>query len=203
MKTRVSKEMIVDMGLAIVREEGESGLNIRRIAEKLGCSTQPIMYSFKTAAALRETMLEKADKYMTDFLTRGIENGKDLLVSIGMNYIRFAATEKNLFRFIVMSDSSQGAGIAEIISSEDGGGILPMLEKDYSITREQSRSIFEAMFITFHGYAVYQAYSASGFDVVHCKKQLTMIYNGIINDVCKENGVNDFIKDAERIFMTY
>ena len=58
-KPRINKQMILDASFEIVREQGHEMINARTIAEKLGCSTQPVMYHFKTIGEIRE---EKAAK---------------------------------------------------------------------------------------------------------------------------------------------
>lgn len=43
-KAKITKEMIVDAGVELVRESGIEHVNARAVAERLGCSTQPVMY---------------------------------------------------------------------------------------------------------------------------------------------------------------
>ena len=43
-KAKITKEMIIDAAFEITRESGIEAVNARTISEKLGCSTQPVMY---------------------------------------------------------------------------------------------------------------------------------------------------------------
>lgn len=45
-KPKITEKMILDTAFSIVRVEGEEKLTVRRIAEKPGCSTQPVLYHF-------------------------------------------------------------------------------------------------------------------------------------------------------------
>ena len=47
-KVKITKEMIIDAAFEIARSEGAENINARTISKKLGCSTQPVMYHFKT-----------------------------------------------------------------------------------------------------------------------------------------------------------
>ena len=47
-RVKVTKDMIVRAALDIIREEGHDKVSVRSIAEKLGCSTQPVLYSYGT-----------------------------------------------------------------------------------------------------------------------------------------------------------
>lgn len=53
-KPKITKQMILDASFAIAREQGYELINARTIAEKLNCSTQPVMYNFKTIEEIRE-----------------------------------------------------------------------------------------------------------------------------------------------------
>ena len=67
-KPRINKKMILDASFEIVREQGHEMINARSIAEKLGCSTQPVMYNFKTIEEIREETYKIADEYHTGFI---------------------------------------------------------------------------------------------------------------------------------------
>ena len=44
---KVSKDQIIDAALEVLRDDGFSAINARSVDKKLGCSTQPIYFSFK------------------------------------------------------------------------------------------------------------------------------------------------------------
>ena len=50
---KVSKEQIIDAAVEVLRDDGFSAINARSVAKKLGCSTQPIYFSFKNMGAQR------------------------------------------------------------------------------------------------------------------------------------------------------
>ena len=47
-KVRVTKEMVENASFEIIKRSGHESLSARAIAEYLGCSTQPVLYNFKT-----------------------------------------------------------------------------------------------------------------------------------------------------------
>ncbi len=185
LKQKITREMIVEAGFSLIRESGESALNVRNIAARLGCSTQPVMYWYKSMNELKADIIARANEFHTSFLIKG--GYDDVLVGIGMNYILFASQEKNLFRFLVMSDNTDNGGIAELLAPDTAGVLLEPLERKYSITRDQARDVFEALFACFHGYAALLAYNAAKYDPLHFKKQLLHIYKGVIEDITSAN----------------
>ena len=52
-KVKITKEMIIDAAFEIARSEGAENINARTVSKKLGCSTQPVMYHFKTIEELK------------------------------------------------------------------------------------------------------------------------------------------------------
>lgn len=53
-KVKITKEMIIDAAFEIARSEGAENINARTVSKKLGCSTQPVMYHFKTIEELKK-----------------------------------------------------------------------------------------------------------------------------------------------------
>ena len=51
---KVSKDDIIDAAIDVLRDDGFSAINARSVAKKLGCSTQPIYFSFKSMEELRQ-----------------------------------------------------------------------------------------------------------------------------------------------------
>lgn len=45
-KAKITKNMIIDAAFQVVREAGVESINARTVAERLNCSTQPVMYHF-------------------------------------------------------------------------------------------------------------------------------------------------------------
>lgn len=47
-KAKVTKDMIINAAINVIREAGVENINARTVAKKLNCSTQPVMYHFET-----------------------------------------------------------------------------------------------------------------------------------------------------------
>ena len=53
-KVKITKQMIEEASFELIRANGHENLNARAISEHLGCSTQPVLYAFKTVDEIRE-----------------------------------------------------------------------------------------------------------------------------------------------------
>ena len=52
-KTRITKDMIVNAAVEVAKQSGYENINARTVAERLHCSTQPVMYHFSTIDAMK------------------------------------------------------------------------------------------------------------------------------------------------------
>ena len=59
-KARITKNMVIEAAFETVREAGAESINARTIAQKLSCSTQPVMYHFKTMEQLKRAVYTKS-----------------------------------------------------------------------------------------------------------------------------------------------
>ena len=124
-KVRITKEMIIEAGFAIVRGEGADALNARTIAQRLGCSTQPVLYQFATVEEVRKAVYAHADAFHSGYILQGLEESGMPMLTLGLNYIRFAAEEGRLFRFLFQTS---GLGSSNVMALADDPALSPMLE---------------------------------------------------------------------------
>lgn len=176
-KVRVTREMVLDAAYSLVREEGYEELNARAVARRLQCSTQPVMYNFTTAEALRNAVYERADAYHSEYIMR-IGQGNPAL-SLGLNYIRFAAEEPNLFRFLFLSDHFGGMDMETLLHAPELHPLLDVLAHLAGRSEEAIREQFRAMFIMAHGYACLLAGNSMRYDEAMCIRDLTNTFRDL------------------------
>ncbi len=179
-KAQITREMIIKAGFELIKNEGESEFNVRRIAERLGCSTQPVMYRFSTVDELREELYSIADSYHSEYITALDETDENPLLAIGLKYIRFAAEEKHLFRFLFQSDKYAGMNIGELVCSEGLEPILEILQAEAELTPQQSRDAFVSLFISAHGMASLIANNSMEYDEEYFENVLNNVFMGVI-----------------------
>lgn len=182
-KIRITKEMITQAAFEIARADGAESINARTIAEKLNCSTQPILYQFSTMKELRKAVYEIADNYHSEYLMRIPERCDGVMLGIGMNYIRFAVEEPYLFRFLFESDSFEGKTLSEMIDAEELFPVLDAMRGKTGGSIEQVKEIFLSVFLFVHGYASLIAHNSMKFEEETVKKHLAVTYLGIISSV--------------------
>ena len=179
-KAKISKEMIIEEAFQIVREEGADRITARRISERLKCSTQPVLYHFSTVEEIREATYCRADEYHTAYLMNMDETCPDPMLGIGMNYIRFAQEERNLFQFLFHTNEFSGAGMMDLSQAEGLEPVMQVFQEEAEVSEEDVKEIFMTLFIFAHGYASLLANNEMEYDEQLLEALLTKVYMGAV-----------------------
>lgn len=179
-KVKVTKEMVLDASFEIIRANGHENLNVRTIAEYLKCSTQPVLYNFKTVDEIRETVYEIADAYHTSYIMPK-ETDEDPLLTMGLNYVRFGHEEKNLFRFLFQTNKFGGMDIHTLMSNPDLSDIIEVMARGFECDVDETSEIFLTFFVIAHGLASLLANNAMEYDEAQSTKMLENVFFGMLS----------------------
>lgn len=179
-RVKVTRDMVLDAAFEVARERGAEKINARTVAERLKCSTQPVMYHFATIEELKRAVYDKADRYHSEYLMDQKSSQKGAMLGIGLNYIRFAIEEPRLFRFLFQSGFFSGSTMLELIDAEELTPVLSAMEGALGIGREQTKKVFLTVFLFAHGYASIIANNSLKYDVELIASQLERAYRGAI-----------------------
>lgn len=177
-KAKITKDMIIDAAFEIARNEGAENINARTVSKKLNCSTQPVMYHFKTIEELKKAVYVKADEFHSSYITN--IQGQSPMKSIGLQYIRFGAEEKHLFHFLFQTNEFSGKSISDLTSAGEAEPIFAVIAKTRNISIEQARVIFKSLFLFAHGYASMFANNDMQYDEKIILSDLDLIFDGTL-----------------------
>lgn len=178
-KVKVTKEMVAEASFEVIRASGHENLNARTIAEYLGCSTQPVLYNFKTVDEIRAAAYAIADAYHTAFIMPK-ETDENPMLTLGLNYVRFGHEEKNLFRFLFQTDQFGGMDVAALLSDPNLSGVIEVMAGGLECDVEEAREMFLTFFCVAHGLASLLANNSMEYDVEQCKKMLDNVFFGML-----------------------
>ncbi len=144
--------MIVDAAFTVVRRSGVDDINVRKVANEIGCSTQPVMYHFKTVEDLKVEIYDLAMRFYEDYLAGENKDEQPPITELCRRYLKFSKEEGNLFRFIFQSGRFKGDHFKNMFgrSSDE---VIENIVKSEGITKEQASELASAMFTAAHGYA--------------------------------------------------
>ena len=175
-KPKVTKKQILDKALSIVREHGIHYLTAKHLADARACSTQPIFWHYENMESLKKDIFDEAMKIFGQAL-RHANDCNSRYMALGVNYIRFAKEERELFRLLFMSDISK----TDIFSTRvEMDYILNVIEESEHITGEDAQVIYRNMWLFTHGIAAMIATGTADFSSGEVRTMLSDVCRGLI-----------------------
>jgi len=169
--------MIINAAIEIAKQSGYERINARTVSEQLHCSTQPVMYHFSTIDAMKQAAYAKVDHLHSEYMMRTMP-GQDPVLGIGLNYIRFAVEEPQLFRFLFQSGYAKEHSLLEMIDSEELIPILAAMQEGSGLRMEKTKQIFLTVALFAHGYASIIANNGLEYDEKLVAEHLEQTWNG-------------------------
>ena len=179
-KAKITKEMVVDAAFDIARVKGAEQINARTVSQKLGCSTQPVMYHFAKIEDIKRAAYEKTNWFHAEYLLNVDERLEDFMLGIGLNYICFAFEEPNLFRFLFQSGYAMENSLLEMIDSEELKPVLLAMQEASGMNENQMKEVFLTIALFAHGYASIIANNSLEYNDTVISKHLERAYRGAV-----------------------
>ena len=147
---KASREQIIDAAVAVLRDDGFSAINARSVAKKLGCSTQPIYFSFKNMDELKAALTERAIELHTQRVRDSLRAHEGRYSSYGMGFVKFAAEEKQLFRWLYLEGKQLGPYQNDVLLPE----IIAVIVEEFGYSEEVARRFHQDMTYFTYGLAI-------------------------------------------------
>ncbi|MCL2052574.1 MAG: TetR/AcrR family transcriptional regulator [Lachnospiraceae bacterium] len=151
-KESISRDGILDVAFAMMKEEGIISVTARKLAAKANCSTQPIFRVFKSLEEMEQAIFLKAVTYFEDFYLAFAQRSNIPFVNLGMAYIRFALDNKNIFSLLFISDKRHGRTLYDLINGESGA-VSKEISKAKAAGIKDASDLFMKMWMVIHGSA--------------------------------------------------
>ena len=178
-KEKVSKVRVSDTAFEMTREYGFSSVTARKLAERLGCSTQPIFRAYENMDELRTDLF-----YMsTDYFLSGVLGKKTkapAYMGLAMAYIEFARNEKNLFELIASVDDFGTKTLTEFLKSEEGEQLLGEVSSEGKLSEKKRVELFTMFWMFVHGMAALISGNRVDFTDREIRTYITKAYEGFI-----------------------
>ena len=156
---KTSKEAIINAAVDVLRESGAAALNARNVAKKLGCSTQPIYLCFQNMEDLKAAMTQRAIALHTQSVREWLHilDANDSCYkqhshysSYGIGFVKFAALEKHLFRWLYLEGGQPGPHQDDVLLPE----ILAAIVNEYGYSEELAEKLHRDMTYYSYGLAI-------------------------------------------------
>jgi len=151
-KAKITKDDVLKVSFELTKEKGFENLNARNIAEKLGCSTQPIFRIYSNMAELKKELFEYINQYFGQYIM-DYPQSKEPFLCMGLAYIDFAKNERNLFKMLCLSDNLDMNSFSELVNQNEHGIILKDISNPENISADKIQTLFMNIWLFTHGVA--------------------------------------------------
>ncbi|MDD3415092.1 MAG: TetR/AcrR family transcriptional regulator [Lachnospiraceae bacterium] len=152
-KETVTKEMIKEGAFLLAKEKGFAMVTARKLAEKIGCSTQPIFRIYNNMSELEIELFDQTADYFSDYYLQYPHNSETPFLDLGMAYIKFARDEKFLFEILFLNENKKGIRTYDLVNGGNHGFIRNELKKISDISQDEAGMLFSKIWIFIHGMA--------------------------------------------------
>lgn len=188
-KIRITQEQIIDASIDIIREKGIENLNARAIAEKIGCSVHPIFRIYKSMDLLKTEVLKEAERIHNKVLDEAMSDPEHGFSQMGLAYIEFAKTEKNLFKLLFMADAFESKSMLDIVGATEGDeDVVEIISKITGLNVELSKELYAGIWLTTHGIASMYATNNCRYNDREIKRLLENSFIGLVMKLKGEMG---------------
>lgn len=128
--TRISKESILQAGLDLIIRDGYDAVNIKNLAGRLGCSTQPIMWQFGDMDEFRTQLAKFCAQYLNAKIHTDCNSAILSFGQVGLAWLDAAIDTPKLVAYMLSAEFTARAG--------SGGGLQTILggKTDSAIAEE-------------------------------------------------------------------
>lgn len=180
-KPKYTKEQIIAAALELVSEKGIDALTAKELGRALNTSATPIFTVFNSMqevqAEVRQAAMERFEAY-----AHLSEEGMPIFKQVGMQMIRFAKEEPNLYQLVFMSKNSEVRSFSDFYAHLGGvtNECLSTIQGDYDLSLEDARKLFEHAWIHTYGIATLCATGMCDFTHEEISGMLTQDFTAMM-----------------------
>lgn len=177
-KNKFTREEMVEAALRVVRAKGIDGLTAKTLADELGTSTQPVFTAFGSMDAVRREVYAAAVRVYDGYTNTGLKE-KIPFFGVGMQYVRFAREEPELYRLLFLTRTQEYSAIKSMEHLREL--VRPTLVKIYHITAAEADIFFRDLWFVVHSLSTL---IVTG-DCSYSDGEIGQILTGMSISICK------------------
>lgn len=145
-KQRITKEMVVEAAFELTRTEGVEAATVKQIAERLGCSVQPIYSYCDSMDGLRREAAKRTNAFIQQYISSRIDP-TDFFRSTGYAYLSLAREEKHLFQLFITQTREGIAGFDDLYRTHTDPRVAGCIAQALHVSQEAARELHLNMLI--------------------------------------------------------
>lgn len=184
-KQRITKEMVVNAAFEIARSDGMEQVMVKSIAEKIGCSVQPIYSYCKNMEGLRRDVAIQVNRFIGKYVETHIDKN-DIFGSTGKAYIQLAKEEPHLFKIFILHKRNGIASLEDLYQSEANPHMAEFISKTLNISIEQAKKLHLNMLIYTIGIGAIFSVTTPGISTDEIYEQQESAYKAFLNQAMEK-----------------
>ncbi|MBQ8315342.1 MAG: TetR/AcrR family transcriptional regulator [Lachnospiraceae bacterium] len=172
-KPKYTREELIKAALELTRECGIDAVVARNLGNKLGVAPSTIFTHYESVEEIRQAVLEAARGIYNGYVEEGLRMTPPMK-GFGVQYIRFAMEEHNLFTLLFMQKREGFKMVDFTITEGHYERIIQAAQTDFSLVREQAELLYHNMFTYAHGIAAMSATGVCSFSIEEIAQMLGM-----------------------------
>ena len=180
-KAKFSREQITKAALSVVSEKGAQALTAKELGAALGTSTTPIFTVFNSMQEVQDAVMLAAMERFEEYAHKAAHLGP-VFKQVGMQMILFAKEEPKLYQLIFMSSISEAQTFDDIYAhlGSVADECLDVLQKDYDLSKENAKTLFEHVWIHTFGIGALCATGMCDFSHEQIAQMLTQDFTAMM-----------------------
>ena len=179
-KNKFTREEMVAAAMRVVRAKGIDGLTAKTVADELGASTQPVFTAFGSMDTVRQEIYAAAVRVYDGYVNAGLHE-KIPFFGVGMQYIRFAREEPELYRFLFLTRALDQEHSAMQSMQHLQALVRPTLTRVYRISADEADLYFRDLWFVVHSLSTL---IVTG-DCPYSNGEIGQILTGFSLSICK------------------
>ena len=172
-KPKFTKEELIQVALELAREGGLEAVVARNLGKKLDTAASTIFTHFDSVEDIRQAVVESARGLYNGYVEEGLKMVPPMK-GFGVQYIRFAMEESNLYAILFMNKRDDFKYVDFIVDEGHYEKVITAAEKDFALNRQQAEFLYHNMWAYAHGIAVMSATGVCKFSLEEISQMLGM-----------------------------
>lgn len=185
-KQKITKDMVVDAAFQIARSQGMESVLVKNIANKIGCSVQPIYSYCHNMEGLKAEVIDRVNRFVTEYVTARL-NRNDLFRSTGQAYIKLTKEEPHIFKLFILHKRTGISSLAEFYQSETNPEIAGFIAKQLNISPAQASLLHLHMLIYTIGIGTIFSVTMPGIPAEEISAQQESAYQAFLKQAIEQN----------------
>lgn len=186
-KQKITKEMVVTAAFELARTQGINEVMVKNIAEKLGCSVQPIYSYCQNMENLRHDIIKRAKCFIQNYVAEHIDSN-NLFQSTGQAFVQIAKEEPNLFKMFILHNREGISSLEDLYQAETDPQMAKVIANELNISISQAKMLHLNMLIYTIGIGTIFSVTTPGISAEEIFTQQEIAYQAFLKQALDTRG---------------